>query len=90
MIGPKVLVTLGRYSFSRFFPGESIGKARGRARRVEGLLVYPMYHPAAALHNPKLRSVIESDFRSLPDLVKGSAEAPVEPEKEPVSQLNLF
>ena len=90
MIGPKVLVTLGSYSFSRFFPGEAIGKARGRARRVGGLTVYPMYHPAAALHNPKLRSVIESDFKSLPDLVKRLAEAPAEPQKEPVSQLSLF
>ena len=90
MIGPKVLVTLGRYSFSRFFPGEAIGKARGRARRVGGLTVYPMYHPAAALHNPKLRSVIESDFKSLPDLVKDLADAPAEPQKEPVSQLSLF
>ena len=53
-------------------------------------MVFPMYHPAAALHNPKLRSVIESDFKSLPDLVKRLAEAPAEPQKEPVSQLSLF
>lgn len=90
MIGPKVLVTLGRHSFSRFFPGESIGKARGQARRMEGLVVYPMYHPAAALHNPKLRSVIESDFKKLPDLVKRLEEDLTASERDAVSQLSLF
>jgi DNA polymerase len=51
MIAPKVVVALGRYSFSKFFPDEPIGKARGKPRRWNGLIVYPMYHPAAALRN---------------------------------------
>ena len=53
MIEPKVIVTLGRFSFSKFFPGEAIGKARGKPRNWNGLVVYPMYHPAAALRNPR-------------------------------------
>ena len=35
MIEPKVIVTLGRFSFSKFFPGEAIGKARGKPRKLE-------------------------------------------------------
>ena len=89
MISPKVVVTLGRYSFSKFFPGELLGSARGKARRWKALTVYPMYHPAAALHNPGLRSTIESDFASLPSLVASLDGAPEE-EASPAEQLSLF
>ena len=90
MISPKVVVTLGRYSFAKFFPGESISKARGRPRRWKDLTVYPMYHPAAALHNPQLRPVIEKDFESLPPLIESIAQAPEEEEAGQAQQLSLF
>ncbi len=70
LIRPKVIVTLGRFSFSKFFPGESIGKSRGKPRSWKGYMVFPMYHPAAALHNPGLRPVLEKDFGALPDLIR--------------------
>jgi len=89
MIAPKVIVMLGRHSFLRFFPGESIGQARGKARKWNGLLAYPIYHPAAALHNPKLRPVIESDFRRLSELLK-EAFQPERAQEEPAQQLSLL
>ena len=70
LISPQVVVTLGKYSFSRFFPGESISKSRGKPRKWKGLIIYPMYHPAATLHNPKLRPVLENDFRNLSSLLE--------------------
>jgi len=70
MIQPKVIVTLGRFSFGKFFPGEVISKARGKPRQWRDLTVYPMYHPAAVLYNPKLRSVLEHDFGRLPELIE--------------------
>ena len=66
MIDPKVIVALGRFSFAKFFPNEAISRARGKPRLWNGLVVYPMYHPAAALHNPRLRPAIERDFARLP------------------------
>ena len=90
MISPKVLVTLGRFSFARFFPGESISKARGKPRRRDGLVVYPMYHPAAALHNPKLRDVIENDFKNLPSLIESAVQEPEEEQATQSQQLSLF
>ncbi len=90
MIGPKVIVTLGRYSFSSFFPGQTISKARGKPRRWNGLLVYPMYHPAAALHNPALRSVIEDDFRRLPSLIDEAVQVDEAETMEEPQQLSLF
>jgi uracil-DNA glycosylase family 4 len=90
LIRPRVVVTLGRYSFAKFFPDEPIGKARGTPRRWNGLTIYPMYHPAAALRNGNLRSVLEKDFRELPSIL---ASEPPEDEKshEPAArQLGFF
>lgn len=95
LIAPKVIVTLGRFSFSKFFPGEAIGQARGKPRKWNSRIVYPMYHPAAALHNPKLRPVLENDFKSLPALIESvieQANQPDSPNDEPPKpqQLSMF
>ena len=90
-ISPKVVVALGRYSFAKFFPNEAIGKARGKPRRWNNLIVYPMYHPAAALRNGRLRSALEEDFRALPGLIADSGSVPDDQtEDEPKQQLSLF
>lgn len=65
-IDPEVIVTLGRFSMSRYFPGDRISKIHGQAYTKDGRLVVPMYHPAAALHQGSLRAVIEEDFSKLP------------------------
>lgn len=75
LVQPKVIVTLGRHSTSYIFSTagletvESITKFRGRVYQVnfQGLpvLVAPMYHPAAVLHNPKYRDELERDFQLL-------------------------
>ena len=90
MISPKVIVLLGRYSFGRFFPDESIGKARGRPRTQDGLVLYPIYHPAAALHNPRLRPVIEQDFQRLSELVANPQSEPVTADEPEPQQLSLL
>jgi DNA polymerase len=69
IIDPDVIVTLGRFSMSKFFPGERISKIHGEAKEIGGRLVVPMYHPAAALHNGSLRGAIEEDFQKLPRLL---------------------
>jgi len=89
LINPKVVVTLGRYSMARFLPNQTIGKIRGKAKSVEGRLIYPMYHPAAALHNQNLRKVIEEDFKAIPSLVKQGAKE-TQPEEPSVQQLSMF
>ncbi len=93
LIDPKVIVTLGRFSFTKFFPGESIGRSRGKPRKWRDYMVFPMYHPAAALHNPGLRPVLESDFSALPDLIRQVIERQTgesEPEEKPAQQLSMF
>ncbi|MEW6033855.1 MAG: uracil-DNA glycosylase [Chloroflexota bacterium] len=69
LIRPKVIVTLGRYSMVRFFPGESISKIHGKPKRRDGIIYYPMYHPAAALHQGGLRETIKADMLRIPELL---------------------
>jgi DNA polymerase len=68
-IDPDVIITLGRFSMARWFPGERISKIHGQAKRDGRRLVVPMYHPAAALHQAALRGDIEDDFAKLPKLL---------------------
>lgn len=65
IIHPKVVVTLGRYSMSLFLPDHRISKVHGELFRVKSTYVIPMYHPAAALYNPKLRPEMEKDFAGM-------------------------
>lgn len=69
IIDPLVIVTLGRFSMSRYFPRQSISRIHGQAERVGQRFVVPMYHPAAALHQQSLRETILQDFRALPSLI---------------------
>lgn len=70
LIAPKVIVTLGRYSTAKFFPDEPIGKLRGTPANWNGITIYPMYHPAAALRNSTIRGALERDFLKLPSLLE--------------------
>ena len=69
-INPKVIVTLGRFSMQKYLPNAKISQAHGQAVRIKGRLVVPFYHPAAALHQPSLRSAVEADFTRLPEWIE--------------------
>jgi len=81
---------------ARFIPHAKISQIHGQAIQTHGKLVVPFYHPAAALHRPSLRSVVEEDFATLPDLIKNTEKAPpIQVEKPPeenkgAEQLSLF
>ncbi len=91
-INPKVIITLGRFSMARYFPNAKISQIHGQAKEVDGRLIVPMYHPAAALHQPSLRSVVQEDFAQLPAMIaSGVAEpTPDEPEEGDPEQLSFF
>ncbi|NJN65691.1 MAG: uracil-DNA glycosylase [Chloroflexaceae bacterium] len=69
VINPRVIVTLGRFSMALYLPGEKISRIHGQPRTIGGRLVVPMMHPAAGLHQPKNRPLIEEDFRRLPEIL---------------------
>ena len=68
-IDPRVIVTLGRFSMTRYFPGQAISKIHGQPRKLGDVTVVPMYHPAAALHQASLRQTIQYDFQKLPAIL---------------------
>mgnify|MGYP005867946077 CR=1 FL=1 len=76
LIRPKIIVTLGRYSMAMFFPGKSVSKIHGTARKEGGVTYFAMYHPAAALHQGNLRQEIEKDIRKLPELLAEAKATP--------------
>lgn len=74
-IGPKVIVTLGRFSMAKFMPDVKISQVHGQARWINQRLVVPMYHPAAALHQGALRPVLVQDFARLPAMIEQAEQA---------------
>lgn len=77
MVDPLVIVTLGRFSMSRWFPQQVISRIHGTVREFDGRFVVPMYHPAAALHQGSLRKVLLDDFAGLPAIIQRARAARV-------------
>jgi uracil-DNA glycosylase len=95
-INPRVIVTLGRFSMARFLPNAKISDVHGQSYQLKGRTIVPMYHPAAALHQPSLRPMVEKDFKRLPDLIAHAVpaddpgEEKVQEVKREPKQLSLF
>lgn len=71
IIKPKIIITLGRHSTKYILSKanikvNSITKVHGKVFRLNiynmHIKVIPTYHPAAALYNPRIRSILENDF----------------------------
>ncbi len=86
LVNPRLIVTLGRFSMARWFPGAAISRIHGQPRDLEGGgIVVPMYHPAAALRNGGLRPVLAADFAALPRLLERAREAMAEGGSSPAA-----
>ena len=69
LIQPKLIVLLGRHALHWFLPAEKISEIRGTAKRRGNQIFFPIYHPAAALYDPRLRATLMSDFKKIPILL---------------------
>ena len=74
LVNPKLIVTLGRFAFGRYFPGEGITKARGRLREKVGRKIFPVLHPAAVLRRDELRPTMIEDFKAISEILEGGIE----------------
>ena len=89
VVRPRVIATLGRYSMARYLPNASISQVHGRPRRIGDVIVLPLFHPAAALHQPRYKAAIEQDFLKIPELLREAA--PEEDRSQAgAEQLSLF
>jgi uracil-DNA glycosylase family 4 len=92
-IDPDVIVTLGRFSMARWFPGERISRIHGQPKKEGRRLIVPMYHPAAALHQGALRGAISDDFAKLPKFlaeVERTRAVEAEQSSAPAQQMGMF
>lgn len=97
-INPKIIITLGRFSMSKFMPGAKISAVHGQMRKVGERFVIAMFHPAAALHQASIKPAIMKDFAQLPKLLEQARSAlkrsghsqKQSEEKEDPKQMNLF
>jgi DNA polymerase len=98
LIRPRVICTLGNFA-TKLLSGQPFGITRvhGRAqpRRIAGvdLVLFPIFHPAAALYTPAMTDTLRGDFAKLPELlsmrpvVSPAAAAPeARAEPEPVAE----
>jgi uracil-DNA glycosylase family 4 len=88
IIQPQMIITLGRYSLARYFPNQSISKIHGKPRKSGDVVYYPMYHPAAALHQGSLRRIIEADMLKIPQILAQGKDLPQD--EVEYQQLSLF
>jgi uracil-DNA glycosylase len=101
LIQPRVVATLGNFA-TKLLSGRPTGITRVHGQEQETtlggrhVLLYPLYHPAAALYTPRMLEVLKSDFARLPELMGREVAPPPQPvfltavTAEPAVQLGLF
>jgi uracil-DNA glycosylase len=101
LIQPRVVATLGNFA-TKLLSGRPTGITRVHGQEQETtlggrrVLLYPLYHPAAALYTPRMLEVLKSDFARLPELLGREVAPPPAPvfltpvTAEPAVQLGLF
>ena len=70
VIAPRFVVPLGRHALGRFVADAKIGEVHGTVVESDGRTLFPMYHPAAALHNQSLRSTLHEDAARLGEALR--------------------
>ena len=101
LIQPRVVATLGNFA-TKLLSGRPTGITRVHGSEQETtlggrrVLLYPIFHPAAALYTPRMLDVLKTDFARIPELLGREVAPPPEPvwltpvTVEPAVQLGLF
>lgn len=93
LIEPKIVATLGRIAMNYFLPNAKISTAHGKPFKYKNKIIFPIYHPAAALRNPNLKEVMYKDFLILKELLnKETKDIKLEGEKvvAEADEISLF
>jgi len=81
IIQPKLICTLGNFA-TKLISGrpDGISRVHGHELPIEIgghlLLLYPLFHPAAALYTPSMLATLEADFARIPELTGRTASIP--------------
>jgi DNA polymerase len=90
LIQPRLIATLGRHSMARYFTKATISRIHGQPAKFDDAIVLPLFHPAAALHQPKYRADIERDILKIPRILEQMDNFASAPTDEQAEQLSLF
>jgi DNA polymerase len=101
LIDPRIICTLGNHATKILLKTSTgITQLHGKLVRKGTLTFVPLFHPAAALHKPPLKSVLIEDFQKLQELLKEersrweeekqASEEPLEEEDAQPEQMGLF
>lgn len=71
IINPQIIAPLGRFSMNYFLPEAKISRDQGKVFRLNGWLIVPLYHPAAALRSTGVLNDLRESFKRLPDIAAG-------------------
>ena len=91
LLEPKLVATLGNFA-TKLLSGKPTGITRvhGHPQEVtlgaRTVVLYPLYHPAAALYTPSMLKVLEEDFARIPELLDQVAAVP-DPPREPEPEM---
>lgn len=69
LIDPLMVVTVGRYGMTRYFPGGKITQIHGQAKIENGRAYYPLFHPAYILRNIAAEPLMIADFQRIPEIL---------------------
>jgi uracil-DNA glycosylase family 4 len=85
IIRPDIICTMGNHA-TQLITGRPTGitKIHGQPIRVENHHVFPIYHPAAALHKGDLLTPLKEDFQKLKQFLEKLRAAP--PPAEPATR----
>jgi len=84
LVRPRVVATLGNFA-TKLLSGRPYGITRVHGQEHEVTLggtrvvLFPLYHPAAALYTPSMLQALEGDFSRLPALLGRESPAPNPP-----------
>jgi DNA polymerase len=80
LIQPKLVCTLGNFATQTLLKRKiGITKVRGQVIELEHFVVFPLLHPAAALHQGNLRVPLKEDFQKLKIVLEEMSETPALP-----------
>jgi len=74
LVRPRVVATLGNFA-TKLLSGRPHGITRVHGQELEvslgttSVVLFPLYHPAAALYTPSMLRALEEDFARLPGLL---------------------
>jgi len=83
IIQPEIIVPLGRHALGHFLPRLGMTAAHGKPHVLapqqndaKSITIFPIYHPAAALHNGNLRQTLFDDFAALKQFLDSHSPLP--------------